>query len=66
MKNEGWRKKEEEEEEEMLFSVSKMIRIYQGNVIINKLWTHKLAQETQLMIIQYYNCVGMKTVENTV
>jgi hypothetical protein len=32
-KNDVWRKKEEEEEEQMLFSVSKMIRIYQGNVI---------------------------------
>lgn len=32
-KNEGWRKREEEEEEQMLFSVSKMIRIYEGNVI---------------------------------
>jgi hypothetical protein len=29
-KNEGWRKKEEEQ---MLFSVSNMIGIYQGNVI---------------------------------
>jgi len=63
-KNEGWRKKEEEEQ--MLFSVSKMIRIFQGNVIINKLRTHKLAQETQVMIIQHYDCVGMKTAENTV
>jgi len=48
------------------FSVSKMIRIYQGNVIIDKLWTHKLVQETQVMIIQYYDCVGIKTAENTV
>jgi hypothetical protein len=50
----------------MLFSFSKMIRIYQGNVIIDKLWTHKLVQETQLMVIHYYSCVGMKTVENNV
>jgi len=32
-KNKGWRKKEEEEKEQMLFSVSKMIRIYEANVI---------------------------------
>ena len=36
-KNEGWQKKEEEEEEQMFLSVSKMIKIYHGNVIIDKL-----------------------------
>lgn len=61
-----WRKKEEYEEEQILFAVSKMIRIFQENVIIDKLWTRKMAQETQELIVQQYNWVGMKIIENTV
>jgi hypothetical protein len=65
-KNVRWRKKEEYEEEQILFAVSKMIRIFQENVIIDKLWTRKMAQETQELIVQQYNWVGMKIIENTV